>query len=124
MLSYTYKDAVLNLLRGINATAPTLSLALYTGTVGSGPEVSGGSYARQPITFGLPLTDAPARVVRSDAEISFPEASTNWGTITHAKLIDGATVWATLTLEVPKAIEIADTAVFSVGDIELGLENA
>lgn len=124
-LSNLYKDAALNLLRGTNATAPTtLRLALYTGTVGSGPEVSGGAYERQIVTFAAPVTDGVDRVIRNSAEVSFPEATASWGTVTHAKLIDTADVYVTLPLTLSKAIETDDTAVFAVNSVEVALQDA
>ena len=72
-------------------TAPTtLYLALYTadpGEGGAGTEVSGGSYARQPITFNT----VAGSTVTNNGDITFPTATADWGIITHGAIIDAAT---------------------------------
>ena len=50
-------------------------------------EVSGGSYARRSVTFGA----AASRQITQSATITFPQATANWGTITHYGLMDAAT---------------------------------
>lgn len=55
---------------------------------GSGlSEPSGGGYARQAITFGA----ASSRRVTQNADVTFPQATADWGTITHWALFDAAT---------------------------------
>lgn len=44
-------------------------------------------YARQAITFGA----AASRRVTQNAQVSFPQASGSWGTITHWAIVDNAT---------------------------------
>lgn len=90
-----YSDTVLNVLRGVNVTAPgTIYIALFTsapGESGSGTEVTGGSYARKSITFGLPTAGAP-RQVASSAQVDFAVATATWGTIVGWALFDALTV--------------------------------
>lgn len=86
------ENAVLDyFLRTVTApTRPTsLSLALCTADPGEGTgavtnEVSGGSYARQAVTFGAPS----GGVTSNSALVGFPQATANWGTVTHWVLLD------------------------------------
>lgn len=50
-------------------------------------EVSGGGYARQPATFDAP-TDG---VTQNTYDIEFPQATADWGTITHVLIMDAQT---------------------------------
>src|SRR4030095_10664706 len=93
-----FENAALNhFFRNTNQTPPTtIYIGLMTvapnedGT--GGTEVSGGSYARQPITFGAPA----AGQASNSAQISFPVATANWGTIVGSSLhtaLSGGGVW-------------------------------
>jgi hypothetical protein len=67
-----------------------LYLALYTldpTDADTGTEVSGGSYARQTITFGA----ASGGQSKNNANVEFPQATANWGTITHIGIRDAST---------------------------------
>ena len=64
-------------------------LALYTTNptdADTGVEVSGGSYARQAIDFNT----AAAGSTSNSAQIDFPTATANWGTISHFGIRDAA----------------------------------
>lgn len=78
--------------RGTAYTSPTaIYVALYTSDptdADSGTEVSGGGYARQSVTFNAPS----GGVITNSADIVFPEATADWGTITHIGLRDAATL--------------------------------
>lgn len=66
-----------------------LFLALYTTDptdADSGTEVSGGGYARQPLT-GTVAGDT----FSADDVIEFPPATANWGTVTHVGICDAST---------------------------------
>ncbi|MBW2672957.1 MAG: hypothetical protein JRD89_06000 [Deltaproteobacteria bacterium] len=82
-------------------------------------EVSGGSYARQAITCG---DDPASREISNTAEVAFPVATTNWGTITHLGVCQGSTGsvadmdWHG-ALTTPKPIDSSDRLVFAVGSI-------
>lgn len=75
-------------LRNSAYTPPaTVYLALYTvapGEATAGTEASGGSYARQAITFGA----AAGGQVQNSAPITFPTATAGWGTIAGAAIVD------------------------------------
>jgi hypothetical protein len=70
----------------------TVYVALFTATptsAGGGTEVSGGAYARQSAAFTTSsgTTDATS----NSANVTFPVATANWGTITSFALFDAAT---------------------------------
>lgn len=72
----------------------TVYLALYTTNptaADTGTEVSGGAYARQPITFGAPVVDSGKQTIKNSAQIQFPVATADWGTITHVGIRDALT---------------------------------
>jgi hypothetical protein len=90
------EDAILNeVLRGTNFVPPTaVYVALFTTPTdkdGGGTEVSGGGYARQPVTFGAPGPGVNGHRVANSAEVLFPEATANWGVVTHVAIFDAAT---------------------------------
>ncbi len=78
-------------LRNTSYTSPTtVYLALYTDDptdADTGTEISGGSYARQSITFGAPSNGTST----NSAAIEFPAATANWGVITHVGIRDALT---------------------------------
>lgn len=67
--------------RNVAYTPPTtIYLGLYTALPtqsGGGTEVSGGSYLRQPIAFSAPVNG----VASNSADVLFPSATADWGTI-------------------------------------------
>ena len=111
-------------LRGVGYTSPAaVYLGLFVsnpGEAGDGTEVTGGSYIRKRITFGLP-TDGAAS---NDAEIMFPVASANWGTITHVAIYDAESTGNLLfygTLTNTKTIQTNDQLKINAGDITVAL---
>jgi hypothetical protein len=83
------EDNLLNhVLRGIPYTPPAaIYVALFTTApteVTPGTEVSGGSYARQPVTFTAPSGGTCANV----ADVTFPIATLGWGIVTSFGLFD------------------------------------
>lgn len=88
-------QALLNhTLRATTYTRPSaVYVALYTSNptaADTGMEVSGGSYARQAITFGAPAVEGGKQTVKN-AEIVFPIATADWGAVTHIGIRDAAT---------------------------------
>ena len=87
------EDALLNhVLRNTAYVSPiTIYVALFTtlpsddGT--GGVEVSGGSYARQTVTFAAP---SGGQVANSGA-VTFPVATAGWGTVVGMGLYDAVT---------------------------------
>jgi hypothetical protein len=91
-LSNYYENKIIDhMFRGQAFTPPaTVYLALFTvapGETGGGTEVSGGGYARKPVTFSA----ASAGSTSNSSDIDFGTATANWGTIVAVGLFDAAT---------------------------------
>lgn len=91
-LSDYYENKVIDhMLRGQAFTPPsTIYVGLFTTAptdAGGGTEVSGNGYARQTIT----LTAASGGSTSNASDITFPQATGNWGTIVAAGLFDAST---------------------------------
>lgn len=105
--------------------AETLYLALCTAdptdaaTGAAMNEVAdAGSYARTAITFGA----ASARRVTQDADVTFPQATVAWGTVTHWAIVDSNThgagnVLAHGALGAQKEVNANNTPTVSSGEI-------
>jgi len=110
---------------GAYTPAATIYVGLWTaddglesGTLTS--EVSGGSYARQSITFDA----ATGGSADSAATVTFPAATANWGTITHVALMDASTAGNVLfhgSVTTSKTIESGDTFQISAGNLTISL---
>lgn len=114
-----------HVLRNVSYTSPTtVYVGLYTSDPqddNSGTEVSGGSYARQI----LDVTTATGGIVTSDADVTFPQATGNWGTITHIGLLDALSSGNLLMhtpLTTSKLIEIGDILKIPVGSLTAELD--
>lgn len=124
-LSNYLENALINAtLRGQAYTAPTtVYLALFTSDptdAGTGTEVTGGSYARQAITFGAPSNGSSS----NSADVLFPTATAAWGTITHFGIYDAATAGNLLyqfSITTSKTIASTDQLKVSAGDITVTL---
>lgn len=70
----------------------TWYVALYVGDPGgAGTEVTGGSYARAAVAnTNAVWGSATAGVKVTVVDVSFPTATANWGTVSHAALFDAA----------------------------------
>lgn len=91
-ISNYLENALINgTLRGTTYTAPTTTyLALYTTDptdADTGTEISGGSYVRQAITFSSPSNGATS----NSSAIEFPQATADWGIISHVGIRDAVT---------------------------------
>lgn len=111
MSNYLENALINGTLRGTTYTAPTtVYLALYTSDptdADTGTEVSGGSYARQAITFGAPSNG----VSTNTAAIEFPQATASWGTIGWIGIRDSLTTGNLLyhtPLDTSKTIDNGD----------------
>jgi len=100
-----------------------LKLSLHTADPGfSGAptnEVTGGSYARQTITFGAPTTDAPGRKINNNNQIEF--AGMPAATITHWY------VWSSLGVAlfrgtISASVGAGQSLIVEIGDIKLHVE--
>jgi len=124
------EHALLNhFFRGQTVASPqNLFLALYISDPTDddiGTEIAGGGYARQPITFGLPEQIGGRGQITNNAQITFPNATANWGTISHWGVRDAATGGNLLTyapVPTPKLIESGDEAKFNVSAITVAVD--
>jgi hypothetical protein len=104
--------------------ASTLYAALFTTTATTSEleagtltnEVTGGSYARQTVTFGAPTNGAGS----NSGTVTFPTASAGWGTIRYVAIMDasssGNVLWyAQLTSDV--TINTSNTFQFNTGSL-------
>jgi len=106
-------------------TAPTTTyLALFTSDptdAGTGTEVSGGSYARQSISWNTPARGATP----NSADVTFPQATANYGTVTHIGIYDASSAGNLLyhgALSASKSVETNDTFIVEAGDLSVSLD--
>lgn len=115
-----------HMLRNQAYTPPsTVYLALFTtapSDAGGGTEVSGGSYARQAVT----LSAASGGTSSNSADITFPQATADWGTITHVALMDaltGGNMLMHTPLDASKTVNNGDTfKISAAGDLDLAVD--
>jgi hypothetical protein len=118
-------DNLLNMVfRNVAYTRPTtVYAALFTTATdisGGGTEVSGGSYARQAITFSASSSNS----ITNSADITFPTATGTWGTISYFAIYDASTSGNMLVqgqFQQAKTITSGDIYKIKSGDITLGL---
>lgn len=124
-LSDNQELAVLNaIFRGVAYTNPTtpIKLALYTadpGEAGTSNEVTGGSYARQTVTFNA----ASAGSIAVAADVSFTGMPAV--TVTHWGCWDSAATPVFLgggTLTASKVVGAGDTFVFTASGSSISLD--
>ena len=124
-ISNYLENALINgTLRATTFTAPTtVYISLHTADPtddGSGTEVSGGSYIRQSATFAAPSNGASA----SNADVIFPQATGNWGTIGWIGIWDAQTTGNMLyhtALDASKAIDTGDIFKIASGSLTVTL---
>jgi hypothetical protein len=109
-------------------TPPTIYVGLSTADPtddASGlAEPSGNSYARV-ATSGADWNTASGGTIDNANDISFPQASGSWGTLTHFALFDaasGGNMLAHGSLSISKIINSGDTAKFAAGDLDVSLD--
>ena len=119
-LSTYGRQLVMNaLLRGQSISGISAFLALYTSDptdADIGTEVSGGNYARMPIGFSVPVDGATANA----ALITFPTATSAWGTAAYAGIRDASTGGHLLfhgPLTISEPIGTGDALEFLAGQI-------
>lgn len=111
MSNYLENALINGTIRGSTYTAPaTIYVALYISDptdANTGTEVSGGSYARQSVTFAAPSNGTSL----NNAAVEFPQATGSWGTVGWLGLIDALTSGNLLyhtALDVSKPIDAGD----------------
>jgi len=123
--NYLENKVLDHVLRNTSYTSPTtVYVGLFTSDptdAGSGTEVSGGSYARQTLS----VTTASGGIVTSSADVTFPQATAQWGTITHLGLLDALTSGNLLMhtpLTTSKSIDNGDILKISSGNLTVTLD--
>jgi hypothetical protein len=122
--TYLENKIIDHMLRNQSFSPPsTVYVALFTadnglegGTITG--EVSGGSYARQSVT----LSAASDGESSNTADIEFPTATADWGTVTHVALMDASTGGNVLmhsALDASKTVNNGDTFKINAGDLDL-----
>jgi hypothetical protein len=114
-----------HMLRNRSYTPPaTVYVALFTTATtdaGGGTEVSGGAYARQAVT----LAAASGGASENSADITFPQATADWGTITHVALMSaltGGNMLMHTALDESKTINNGDTFKINAGDLDVTVD--
>jgi len=114
-----------HILKNVSYTSPTtvyVGLFLTDPTdAGSGTEVSGGSYARKTLS----VTTASGGVVTSSADVTFDQATGNWGTVAYIGLFDAITSGNLLmhtALTTSKVIETGDIFKIPSGNLTATLD--
>ena len=112
LTDYT-ENAILNTLRSVAWTAFAAYVALFTtatNDAGGGTEVTGGGYARQLV--GLSAASGAGGSTSNAADITFPTATADWGTVTDVAIMDAATLGNMIMhspLDASKTIAAGDT---------------
>lgn len=124
MSNYLENALINGTIRATTYTAPsTIYVALYTSDptdADTGTEVSGGSYARQSVTFAAPSNGASA----SNADVTFPQATGSWGTVGWIGLRDASTSGNLLyhtPLDASKTIDVGDIFKIASGSLTVTL---
>ena len=124
MSNYLETALINGTLRGTTYTAPTtVYIGLYTSDptdADTGTEVTGGSYARQAVTFGAPSNG----VSTNSAAIEFPQATGTWGTVGWIGIEDalsGGNLLYHTPLDASKTIESGDIFKIAIGSLSVTL---
>jgi len=124
MSNYLETALINGTLRGTTYTAPTtVYVGLYTSDptdADTGTEVSGGSYARQAVTFGAPSNG----VSTNTAAIEFPQATGTWGTVGWIGIEDalsGGNLLYHSALDASKTIATGDIFKIAIGSLSVTL---
>jgi hypothetical protein len=114
-----------HVLRNVSYTSPTtVFVGLFTADptdAGTGTEVSGGSYARQILS----VTTATGGIVTSSADVTFPQCTASWGTVSHIGLLDALSSGNLLmhtALTTSRSIETGDVLKISTGSLTASLD--
>lgn len=113
--------------------SPGLPSKVYLGLSSSAPDVDG-SGATEPLASAgysrveLNSLDVPTNgVITNKSEISFPESSASWGTVTHFVLYDAPVNGNLLMFNVlsqARSVEQATIVMVKVGSLKLTLANS
>lgn len=126
-LTNSFETSTLTWLLTTGSPSPARPTAWYVGLftaapsdTGGGTEVSGGSYAREAVTFTVSGDTAS-----NNAAIEFATATGSWGTITHVAVFDASTSGNMIcyaALSASKTIETGDVFRLPSGDLDVTLD--
>lgn len=130
MTNYLETQVLNATLRGIAYTAPTaVYIALFTSdpteTGSAGTEVTGGGYARQPVTFSAPIEEGGKTVTKNSTDVLFPVATVAYGVVTYFAIYDALTTGNSLyhgALATPKDIQVGDRLVFVTNNLVIDID--
>ncbi len=128
------ENALLRTIAGTAYSITTSHVGLFTASPGEatgGTEVTGGAYARQPrsgigtaaTNYNAPVAGEPS-IMDNFAEILYPTATANWGTVAAAAVHDALTAGNIImfgALTASKTVNSGDTFKFNAGALDLGL---
>lgn len=121
------ENAILNHIFGDTdyARPDHLYVGLFTAEPGendtSGEIPQGGGYTRSEIVFG----NAVSGSISNTNEVLFPEASADWGVITHFAIFDsqeGGNMLVKGTFDIPKMIYFGDTVRIKAGELTISVD--
>lgn len=113
------------------AAHTSVNIALHTSdpgdTLDGSTEVGAGDYSREPVTADgtewSSDTSGSGHTVSNDNEISFGTATSDWGTVSHFSVWDGAgnPLWAS-ALDTSKTVNTDDEIRFQAGALTADLD--
>jgi len=123
-----YEKEILDHMLGVGSfTMPTtLHIGLFKADPGETGdltnEVTGGAYVRQPVTFTAAAGQPAA--TSNNADITFPQATADWGTVTHIGIMNqtatGTMLWYGV-LTASKTVNSGDTFKIPTADLDVTL---
>jgi hypothetical protein len=125
-LSQYLEQALLDhVLRNTAYTSPsTVYLALYeSDPLSGGTEVSGGSYARQSVSFDAPSASGDQSTVANSADVTFSDMPST--TVTHVGILDASSSGNLLlggALTSSRTVSSGDPVTVLAGELVVGLE--
>lgn len=111
---------------------PTLPNKVYLGLSSTAPAVDGSGVSEPLASAGYErveltnLGEPSNGVISNDSEISFPESSASWGTVTHFVLYDAPTNGNLLMFNVlsqSRSVETATIVMVKTGSLKITLVN-
>ncbi len=124
--SIAFKTKYLNILRGQNLIGFTPHLALYDGDPESnGIELSGGAYARAPVTFGAPTMQVSGYAqIQNANQVRFNSPTSAWGLWAYTGIKDALNSGELVLKRVyasPETIQKNYVPQFNAGSIKVAL---
>jgi hypothetical protein len=120
--------------QGVSTDTPPdpIYIGLHTSDPGESPdgstEVSAADYSRVGVAADTGWATPTTSSFENASEVTFGEATNDWGTVSHVALWDdtqgaaGETAIAAYALDTSKAINTGDEAVFRAGDLSFSLD--